>query len=128
MAKWPDKLETIPHLARADLPDWITDFGMAPAGDGRERPSVVAMTRAADGTILLRCAVDGDMADEPEFWEVCGKYMIANLGGCLFEREHPGIWGRTIFWEAQAAASGRPLSEEQRGLIARRRELTWNPA
>ena len=47
-----------------------------------------------------------------------------NIGGALFEAEHPGKMGPSYHWDA-LSSFGEPITEEQKAIIARRKELTW---
>lgn len=52
------------------------------------------------------------------------RVALNSLLGAQFDAEHPGAWRHTFFWDAEAKAGKRVLTDAQKAIIARRKELT----
>ena len=117
----PEKLTPIPGLDRSMLPAWIKDCGIRPACD--ELPETIVMTTVKPDGELLHVSGVAEAFDET-FWVRYAEPMVNCLGSALFEAEHPGKTMPSFHWDA-ASFYGDPLTEEQKAIIARRKELTW---
>lgn len=120
----PAKLDPIPDLDRSLLPAWIADFGTIDGDDEFPDGFIVMTAKLPNGDLLHVDASRKNATFDETFWQRYAEPMVNNIGSALFEAEHPGKTMPSFLWDA-ASRYGEPLTEVQKAIITRRKELTW---
>lgn len=118
----PEKLDPIPGLDRSLLPAWVSDFGMSSDEGGEELISFVA--RRSGELFHITVSRKGVDLDDT-FWVRYAEPAVNCLGMGIFEAEHPGMQGELVMREVKASFGQIELTDADKAMIARRKELTW---
>lgn len=109
--KFADQLPSIDWVRK--LPDWISvRIGMV---EGWDEPLLVLWNEEH------QLHVDFVLGDANELNAIAA---IANLGGAIFEKLHPGKFTKLIFRQAELAVAGKSLEGEDLALMDLYKSLT----
>lgn len=124
----PDKLDPIPGFTLNFLPAWVADFGTVEGGDEFPGGMIVMTGKGPDGTLYHVDVNSQGVVFDETLWERFVHPMVECIGMQLFEAEYPGLDIETRRWEWAAAAGERDLTQHERDVIERRKQLTtWKP-